>query len=186
MVCALFTRLSLPHFACQFLCPFSASDVTQSSVGVHAADVAAALAIGHWGSDDSICSSFGSGVDALLSRVIPRFFHALGSSCSHHDAAWAARIVRRYNQDTPCSCNYLAMTAPFVLTLSLLYLQRLPHLSSFCFRFVDLHYDCLGIATYWMGASVYSRYHVRSGTFAAFHLSAAATQSAVSYSPTLV
>ena len=93
----------------------------QSSVGVHAADVAAALAIGHWGSDDSVCSSFGSGVDALLARVIPRFFHALGSSCSYHDAAWAARIVRRCNQDTPCSCNYLAMTAPFVLTLSPLY-----------------------------------------------------------------
>ena len=87
-----------------FACPshvnsiltFLASDVLQSSVGVHAADVAAALAIGHWGNDDSICSSsICSGVDVLLSRVIPRFFHALGSSCSYHDAAWAARIVRR-------------------------------------------------------------------------------------------
>jgi hypothetical protein len=75
----------------------------QSSVGVHAADVAAALAIGHWGSDDSIGScSIGSGTDALLSRVSPRFFHALGSSCSHHDAAWAARIVRRCMQRLFC------------------------------------------------------------------------------------
>jgi hypothetical protein len=74
---------------------FLASDVIQSSVGVHAADVAAALAIGHWGNDDSIRSSICSGVDVLLARVIPRFFHALGSSCSYHDAVWAARIVRR-------------------------------------------------------------------------------------------
>ena len=88
-----------------------ASHRFQSSVGVHAADVAAALAVGHWGSDDSVGSSFGgSGVDTLLSRVIPRFFLSLGSSCSHHDAAWAARVVRRCNfmpcffwRDTLCT-----------------------------------------------------------------------------------
>lgn len=88
-----------------------ASHRSQSSVGVHAADVAAALAVGHWGSDDSVGSSFGgSGVDTLLSRVIPRFFLALGSSCGHHDAAWAARVVRRCN-----FMSYFFGVIPFAL-----------------------------------------------------------------------
>lgn len=75
----------------------------QSSVGVHGADVAAALATGHWGCDESINSSSSSAscssVDVLLSRVIPRFFQAIGSRCSYHHASWAARSVRRCKDD---------------------------------------------------------------------------------------